>query len=70
LEFNNGHIVLEDNGVEVGKLTSYALSHKLKAPIGLAYIRNSHLTPGTQLSLKLSNNKIVNAEVHTLPFLK
>ena len=70
LEFNNGHIVLEDNGVEVGKLTSYASSHKLKAPIGLAYIRNSHLTPGTQLSLKLSNNKIVNAEVHTLPFLK
>jgi folate-binding protein YgfZ len=70
LEFNNGHIVLEDNGVEVGKLTSYALSHKLKAPIGLAYIRNSHLTPGTQLSLKLSDNKIVKAEVHTLPFLK
>jgi tRNA-modifying protein YgfZ len=70
LEFNNGHIVLEDNGVEIGKLTSYALSHKLKAPIGLAYIRNSHLTPGTQLSIKLSDNKIVNAEVHSLPFLK
>jgi folate-binding protein YgfZ len=70
LEFNNGHIVLEDNGVEVGKLTSYTLSHKLKAPIGLAYIRNSHLTHGTQLSLKLSDQKIVNAEVHTLPFVK
>ena len=70
LEFNNGAIVIEDNGEEVGKLTSYAISHKLKAPIGLAYIRDSHLTPGTQLSLKLSDNKVVKAEVHSLPFVK
>jgi len=70
LEFNNGHIVLEDNGVEVGKLTSYTLSLKLKTPIGLAYIHNSHLTPGTQLSLKLSDNKVVKAEVHSLSFVK
>jgi folate-binding protein YgfZ len=70
LEFNNGHIVLEDNGEEVGRLTSYTISHKLKAPIGLAYIRNSHLTPGTQISLKFSDNKIVKSEVHPLPFIK
>jgi tRNA-modifying protein YgfZ len=70
LEFNNGHIVLKDNGEEIGKLTSYTFSQKLKAPIGLAYIRNSHLNPGTQISLKLSDNKIVNSEVHTLPFVK
>lgn len=70
LEFINGHIVLEDNGVEVGKLTSYTISHKLKTPIGLAYIHNSHLTPGTQLSLKLSGHKIVKAEVFSLPFVK
>jgi len=70
LEFHNGHIVLEDNGEEVGKLTSYAISHKLKAPIGLAYIRSSHLTPGTQISIKLSDNKIINSELHPLPFVK
>jgi len=70
LVFNNGHIVLEDNGEEVGKLTSYVMSHKLKAPIGLAYIRTSHLTPGTQISVKLSDNKIINSEVYPLPFVK
>jgi len=70
LEFNNGHIVIENNGEEVGKLTSYAMSYKLKAPIGLAYIRNSHLTPGTQLTLKLSGNKNIKSEVYSLPFVK
>ncbi len=70
LDFNNETIVIEDNGKEVGKLTSYAISHKLKAPIGLAYIRDSHLAPGTQLSLKLTDNKVVKAEVHSLPFVK
>jgi len=70
LEFNNGHLILEDAGEEVGKLTSYSFSNKIKAPIGLAYVRNSHLTPGTQLTLKLSNKKLVKAEVHPLPFVK
>jgi len=70
LEFNNGHFVLEDNGEEVGKLTSYTFSQKMMAPIGLAYIRNSHLSPGTQILIKLSDKKIINAEVHPLPFVK
>lgn len=70
LEFNNGHLILEGDGEEVGKLTSYTFSNKIKTPIGLAYVRNSHLTPGTQLSLKLSDNKIVKSEVHQLPFVK
>jgi folate-binding protein YgfZ len=70
LVFNNGRIVLENNGEEVGILTSYAMSQKLKAPIGLAYIQNSHLIPGTQISVKLSDNKTINSEVHPLPFVK
>lgn len=70
LEFNNGHLILEDDGEEIGKLTSYTFSSKIKTPIGLAYVRNSHLTPGTQLTLKLSDKKLVKAEVHLLPFVK
>ena len=70
LEFNNGAVVIEDDGEKVGKLTSYTISYKLKAPIGLAYIRDSHATAGTQLLLKLSDNKVVKAEVHPLPFVK
>jgi tRNA-modifying protein YgfZ len=70
LEFNNGYLVLEDGGEEVGKLTSYTFSQKIKAPIGLAYIRNSHLSPGTHISIKHSDDKIISAEVHPLPFVK
>jgi tRNA-modifying protein YgfZ len=70
LEFINGHFILEDDGEEVGKLTSYTFSNKIKTPIGLAYVRNSHLTPGTQLTLKLSDKKLIKAEVHLLPFVK
>ncbi|MBK9098304.1 MAG: aminomethyl transferase family protein [bacterium] len=70
IEFNNGNMVIEYNGEDIGKLTSFATSHRLKSPIALAYIRNSHSTHGTQISLKLSDNKIVKSEVQSLPFLK
>jgi len=70
LENHNGQIVLEDNGLKVGTVTSYAVSHKLNTPIGLAYIKNSHLKPYTQLSLRLSDDKVVKSEVHLLPFIK
>jgi folate-binding protein YgfZ len=70
LELNNGQFVLEDNGIEVGKVTSFTVSPKLKSSIGLAYLRTSHSTPGTQLTLKLSDNRIIKAEVHPLPFVK
>jgi len=70
LEFSNGHLAVEENGQEIGKLTSYTYSYKLKTPIGLAVIHNSHTTPGTQTSLKLPDNKIVRAEVNSLPFIK
>lgn len=70
LELNNGQFVFEDKGIVVGKITSYTFSQKLKSYIGLAYIRTTHSTPGTQLTFKLSNNKIIKAEVHPLPFVK
>jgi folate-binding protein YgfZ len=70
LELNNGHFVLDDNGIEVGKITSYGYSPKLNSSIGLAYVRITHIAPGTQLTLKLADNKIIKAEVHPFPFVK
>jgi glycine cleavage system aminomethyltransferase T len=70
LEFNNGQIVIQNNGEESGKLTSYTMSYKLNSPIGLAYIRNSHLTNDNQITLKLSDGKLIKAQVHPLPFVK
>ncbi len=70
VESNNGQFILEDNGIEVGNVTSYSFSPKLNSNIGLAYIRNSHSAPGTQLTLKLPDNRLIKAEVHLLPFVK
>ena len=68
--FNNGNSAIHSNGEEIGRLTSFAYSLKLKSSIALAYVRNSHSIPGTEISLKLSDNKIVKSEVQSLPFLK
>jgi len=68
-ELSNGNLVLEADGHEVGKVTSYGYSLKLKSTIGLAYINSSKLTPDTHLTLNLHGNRI-NTEVRTLPFLK
>ena len=68
--FNNGNSAIHSNGEEIGRLTSFAYSLKLKSSIALAYVRNSYSIPGTEISLKLSDNKIVKSEVQSLPFLK
>jgi folate-binding protein YgfZ len=71
IDNSNGLLILEENGNEVGKVTSYVYSQKLKKPIGLVYIRNNFIKPGTQLLLKYSEDKPVNAEVvYPLPFIK
>lgn len=69
VDLSNGQLVLEDNGIEIGKITSLATSPKLKTTIGLAYIHHAHSTPGTQLTLKVPGKNII-AEVQALPFLK
>ena len=68
-EMNNGHVILEDNDNEIGRLTSYAYSPKLKTTIGLGYIKTSYFNPETRVSLKLAGTTI-EAEVQSFPFLK
>lgn len=70
LDYNNEQLILEGNGIEAGRVTSYVFSYKLKEPIGLAYIKNNFLKPGTQLTVKYSIDKPVKAEVYPLPFIK
>jgi folate-binding protein YgfZ len=59
----------DENGNEIGKITSTTFSSRLKEYIGLAFIRNSHLINGATLNAS-SNSKSVKVEVHHLPFLK
>jgi folate-binding protein YgfZ len=70
LSLNNGQLILMDNETEVGKVTSYANSFKLKSPIGLGYVHKSHIKPFGQLSLKISENKSIQVSVQPLPFIK
>ncbi len=39
MEFNNSSAIVKDNEEEIGRITSYALSHKLQIPVGLAYLK-------------------------------
>ncbi len=69
---NNGteQILYSSDGSEVGKITSSINSNRLNRQIGLAYIRNSYLQPGTKLSVKHPDVGSVQVEVNPLPFVK
>lgn len=61
--------LFDKSGNEAGIITSSNNSLKLNEPIGLAYIKNSFLTNGNQLTAK-ADNSTVNVEIHSLPFTR
>lgn len=69
---NNGseYILVNEEGNEIGKVTSVVNSPKLNKQIGLAYIRNSHIQPGSKLNVKNSDNGSSQVEIQPLPFVK
>ncbi|MEC3973695.1 glycine cleavage system aminomethyltransferase GcvT [Amycolatopsis sp. H20-H5] len=62
----HGYKLLAD-GVEVGEVTSGALSPTLGHPIAMAYVDRAHTAPGTQLSVDI-RGKIEPVEVVEIPF--
>lgn len=50
----------------VGRITSAAMSLKLRRPVALAYIQKEYLTPGTQVELKASESRAI---VQSLPLV-
>jgi folate-binding protein YgfZ len=61
--------LFDKSGNEAGIITSTNHSLKLNEPIGLAYIKNSFITNGNQLTAK-ADNSTVNVEIHSLPFTR
>ncbi|MDR3626663.1 MAG: glycine cleavage T C-terminal barrel domain-containing protein [Ignavibacteriaceae bacterium] len=62
---------LSDNsGHEAGMVTSVVYSERSGKYIGLAYIRNTYLQEGTELTAKDSNGKSIKVIVESLPFRK
>src|SRR5690606_38309356 len=58
-------ITLKSGDAEVGRVTSIVHSPTLNAWIGLGYVRSSHATPGTRLTV--SGGRTGEAEVTALP---
>lgn len=65
----HGYPVCDQDGNEIGIVTSGTLSPTLQVPIGMAYIPAFLATEGTSLQVK-AGNKMLQAEVTAMPFVK
>lgn len=63
-----GAAVLDDEGSEVGRVTSGGFSPSLERPIAMAYVPLASTAPGARLKLS-QRAKIFDAEVTAMPFV-
>ncbi len=63
-----GAMVVDDEGSEVGKVTSGGFSPMLEAPIAMAYVPAASAEPGTQVTLA-QRGKVFQAKVVPMPFV-
>jgi aminomethyltransferase len=63
-----GAMVVDDEGTEVGKVTSGGFSPMLEAPIAMAYVPAASAEPGAQVTLA-QRGKIYQAKVVPMPFV-
>jgi aminomethyltransferase len=63
-----GALVLDDEGNEIGRITSGTFSPTLQRPIAMGYVAAAQAGPGTALKLE-QRGKIFQAEVTPMPFV-
>jgi len=63
-------VLFNENGEEVGNITSVVNSIKLELPIGLAYIRKAFSAEGIKLTAKSANGRSIVVSVCEIPFVK
>ncbi|MCW3798823.1 glycine cleavage system aminomethyltransferase GcvT [Sphingomonas sp. BN140010] len=63
-----GARVIDDEGNEVGRVTSGGFSPSLQKPIGMGYIAAALAEPGTRLTLE-QRGKLFTGEVAAIPFV-
>ena len=63
-----GAAVVDEDGEEVGKVTSGGFSPMLEAPIAMAYVPAASAEPGTAVRLA-QRGKIFEAKVTPMPFV-
>jgi aminomethyltransferase len=63
-----GALVIDDEGSEVGKVTSGGFSPSLERPIAMAYVPTASAAPGATLTVE-QRGKIFKGEVAPMPFV-
>jgi aminomethyltransferase len=63
-----GALVLDEEGEEVGRVTSGTFSPSLRRPIAMGYVATPLSAPGTRLTLE-QRGKLFQAEVTAMPFV-
>ncbi|HZG47482.1 MAG TPA: glycine cleavage system aminomethyltransferase GcvT [Allosphingosinicella sp.] len=63
-----GALVMDDEGSEVGKVTSGGFSPTLERPIAMAYVPAASAAPGTAITIE-QRGKIFRGEVAPMPFV-
>ncbi|HEX8308495.1 MAG TPA: glycine cleavage system aminomethyltransferase GcvT [Allosphingosinicella sp.] len=63
-----GAVVIDEDGDEVGKVTSGGFSAMLEAPIAMAYVPAASAEPGSEIRL-VQRDKIFQAKVAPMPFV-
>jgi len=61
------HLIIEEGQI-AGRVTSFAPRSTLGRAIGLAFLRPDLAQPGTAIGIRVSNGRMVPAEVTRLPF--
>ena len=63
-----GAVVLDDEGTEVGRITSGGFSPSLQRPIAMGYVAAAMAEPGTELKVS-QRGKLFNVRVAPMPFV-
>ena len=63
-----GALILDDEGSEIGRITSGTFSPSLQRPIAMGYVASAKAIPGTALKLE-QRGKIFDAHVTPMPFV-
>lgn len=65
----NGYVIENEEGQEIGVVTSGSISPVLNAGIGMGYVASEYAKPGTAIKIRI-RNKSIGAEVVKPPFRK
>ena len=61
--------IVDENSIEIGRVTSGTMGPSVKLSIGLGYVKTKYANAGSSIYLSI-RNKLISAEIVKLPFYK